>query len=60
MGFQQLGELSDVGILVHDFMCDALPHSILQPSLIPIYYPVNQHLILDWQALESIATGSSC
>lgn len=43
-----------------DFICDVLIHPILQAGLTPVYYPVTQNLVPDWQSLEELATESIC
>lgn len=60
IALKQLGALPGQHILVPDFVCDVVIHSVLQMDLIPLFYPVNQDLVPDWCALESIATSRKC
>ena len=60
IAFLQIGIQSGTKVLVPDFICDVVLHSILQADMIPVYYPLVQDLAPDWSALESIVANSEC
>ncbi len=60
IAIRQLDLAKGERVLLPEFVCDVLLHPIGQSGLIPVYFPITEHLSPDWESLEALAERSRC
>jgi perosamine synthetase len=53
-GLQQLPMQKGQKILLPEYICEVILHPLIDLGIKPVYYPIDQHFVPDWDAIENI------